>query len=378
VFPVISSGKTTKLFIVSTPQGFNLFYKLFIAAEHKKNNYKHLAYTWRDVFFARNPNATEADAMKWRDDTIKAMANDVSKFQQEFECDFLGSANSLIAPWKIAQLGYHDPVELRGPLRIYEKPIYLSEDGPAHVYICTVDVAQGQEKDSSVVQVIDITNHPFKQVAVYQDNSIKPAQLAPVCVQIAQWYNDAFLFFEINGEAFATAQICNEELEYSNIIQVFPHKKKGQQLSSGFHPTARIGLKSSEATKRVGATGLKSLVENDQLLICDYDTIQQITTFVGKLNKKTGLATIYEAEVGNHDDLVIPLVLLGWLTLQSGFENYVGLNMRKLLAEGRDPLDIEPPHPGFFDINARDPYLPETIGISQGGFEVIDDKDFWL
>jgi hypothetical protein len=215
---------------------------------------------------------------------------------------------------------------------------------------------------------------PFRQVAVYQDKSVKPAQLAPICVQLAKWYNEAFLFFEINGEALLTAQVCQEELEYGSIIQIFMHPKKGQQISSGFHARSRIGLKSSEATKRIGATGLKSLVENDQLLIRDYDTVQQLTTFVGKVNKRTGLATIYEAEVGNHDDCVSPLVLLGWLSAQSGFENYVGLSMRKLLMEGREPLDIEPPFAGFFNA----PQGPLIVDTTTQGFEVIDDKDFWL
>jgi hypothetical protein len=376
VFPVISSGKTTKLFIVSTPQGFNLFYKIFADAEKGRNSYKHLAYTWRDVFYARNPDATEEEALKWKDEAIKLMANDTQKFMQEYECDFLGSSNALISPWKLTQLSFIPPLELRGPLRVYDKPIYLTDEGPAHVYICTVDVAQGQDKDSSVIQVIDITLSPFKQVAIYQDKTIKPAQLAPVCVQIAKWYNDAYLFFEINGEALLPAQLCMENLEYGNIIQIFMHKKKGQQLSSGFHPSSRMGLKSSEATKRIGATGLKSLVENDQLLIRDYDTIQQLTTFVGKVNKRTGLATIYEAEVGNHDDCVLPLVLLGWLSAQSGFENYIGLSMRQLLMEGRDPLDIEPPFAGFFNPAQG----PAVIDVTPAGFDVVEDvdRDFWL
>jgi hypothetical protein len=375
VFPVISSGKTTKLFIVSTPQGFNLFYKIFADAERQKNVYKALAYTWRDVYFARNPGASESDALKWKDEAIQLLANDAQKFAQEYECDFLGSSNSLIGPWKLATLSFGEPLRMEGSLRVYEKPVYLTEEGPAHVYICTVDVAQGQEKDSSVVQVIDITLTPFRQVAVYQDKSIKPAQLAPVIVQLARSYNDAFLFFEINGEALLPAQLCQEELEYSNMIQVFMHKKKGQQLSSGFHPTARIGLKSSEATKRIGATGLKSLIENDQLLLRDYETIQQLTTFVGRPDKRTGLSKVYEAEVGNHDDLVTPLVLLGWLSAQSGFENYINLPMRKLLMEGRDPLDIEPPFAGFFN----DPIQNNIIDTNQFGFEVApDDPDFWL
>jgi hypothetical protein len=374
VFPVISSGRTTKLFIVSTPNGYNLFYKLFTEATQGKNSYKSLAYTWRDVFFARHPHATEQEAMLWREDTIRNMGNNLQQFAQEFECDFLGSANTLVGPWKLAQLSYIQPSEIRGSLRIYKKPIHLSDAGPAHVYCACVDVAQGQEQDSSVIQVVDITTNPFEQVAVYQDKSIKPAQLATVCVDVARWYNEAFLFFEINGEALATAQLCHEEMEYTNLIYIFMHKKKGQQISGGFHERAKFGLKSSEATKRIGCTGLKSLVENDKLLIRDYETMQQMTTFVGKLNKR-GLATVYEAEIGNHDDCISPLVLLGWLTLQQRFEDYVGLSMRKLLMDGAKNLPIlEEPFVGFIDPNAGH----VVVGQGPQGVDIVDDNDFWL
>lgn len=380
VFPVISSGKTTKLFIVSTPNGFNLFYKLFTDATQGKNSYKALQYTWRDVFYARNPLATEAEALQWRDETIKNMANNEQQFAQEFECDFLGSANTLVAPWKLARIDYRLPLELRGPLRVYEKPIYLTEEGPAHVYVCTVDVAQGQQIDSSVVQVIDITESPFRQVAVYQDSSIKPAQLAPVVVQIARWYGDAFIFFEINGEALATALIVQEDLAYENMIYVYMHKKKGQQLSAGYHPSARLGLKSTEATKRIGCSGLKTLMENDQLIINDYETKQQFGTFVGKLNKR-GLATIYEAEIGNHDDCISPLVLLGWLSLQQAFENYTGISMRQQLSgsSSKDSPMLEEPFAGFFPEMSTTTLdgLP-VIDVTPGGFPVVEDRDFWL
>ncbi len=381
VFPVISSGKTTKLFIVSTPNGFNLFHKLFTDSEKGKNDFKHLAYTWRDVFFAREPNATEADALDWADKSIRQMANNRQKFQQEFECDFLGSANSLVAPWKLAQIDYLTPLEIRGKLRVYEKPIYLTEKGPGHVYIVLSDVAQGQQLDSSVAQVIDITVSPFKQVAVYQDDSIKPAQFAPVVAQLGNWYNKAYLFFEINGEALLTAQICQEELEYENIIQVFMHKKKGQQMSMGFHPAAKVGLKSSVATKRIGCTGLKSLMENDKLIISDYETMTQLTTFVGKPDKR-GLLTIYEAEIGNHDDCISPLVLLGWLSAQSAFENYVGLNMRQLMIGGDShsgpSVELDEPFAGFLSESTIMP----AVDVTSQGYDIYDDagavaRDFW-
>lgn len=363
VFPSISSGKTTKLFIVSTPNGYNLFYKLWNDALEGRNSYTAIGFTWRDV-----PGRDEA----WAEEQRRNMGSE-QKFAQEYECDFMGSANTLVAPWKLAQIGYRAPLQERGHLKIYTKPVYMTEEGAAHVYLVVVDVAEGQEKDFSVAQVIDISESPFKQVAVWRDNKTKPAQFAPVIADLARYYNQAFCFLEINGEGQTVADMLVTELEYENVIQIFPHQKKGQTLSSGFNPRARLGLKTSEPSKKIGCTGLKSLVENDKLLLVDYDTIRELTTFVAQISKSNGKTKTYSAEVGNHDDCVSPLVLLGWLTMQSGFENYVGLSMRQLLMDGHPPLTFDEGFVGFLGDREQTP----VVGQTARGFDIIEDTDFW-
>lgn len=361
VYPVISSGKTTKLFIVSTPNGYNMFHKIWQDSINKKNTYVNYHCTWRDV-----PGRDEA----WAEETRKNIGSE-QKFQQEFECDFLGSANSLVAPWKIAQLHYVDPIEVKGNLRIFEKPVYITEEGPSHTYVMTVDVAQGQEMDSSVIMVTDVSTNPFRQVAVFEDNTIKPAQLAVMCRDIGRYYNSAYMLVEINGEGLMVADMLITDLEYEGVIQIYPDPKKGQRISSGFNPKARYGLKTSENTKRIGSTGLKSLIENDRLLIRDWTTIEQLSRYVAKPNTK-GLPTVYEAEEGNHDDHCSALVLLGWLTAQQQFENYIGVNMRKFLTEGVDPIPLEVPFFGFADAG------PRVLDVNPQGFEVVEDTDnFW-
>lgn len=363
VYPTISSGKTTKLFIVSTPNGYNLFYKIWNDAVEKRNTYVPIGFNWRDV-----PGRDEA----WAEETRKNLGNE-GKFQQEFECDFMGSANTLIAPWKLAQMSYKTPIEVRGQLTVYKKPVHANDEGPAHIYLIMVDVGQGQEQDYSVAQVIDISQKPFEQVAIWRDNKSKPAQFAKVVANLGRMYNSAFLFFEINAEGGAVADMVQLEFEYENLIWIFPHPKKGQQISSGHHKRARLGLKVTEATKRVGCSGLKSLIENDQLLIQDYETMRELTTFIAKMSKNGSHAKTYEAEVGNHDDTVMPLVLLGWLSLQPGFENYVGLSMRQLLSEGHGTLTFDAPFAGLLGDLEQTVY----VDTSAGGFQVVDDPDFW-
>lgn len=361
VFPTISSGKTTKLFIVSTPNGYNLFYKIWNDSVLGINSYKNIGYTWRDV-----PGRDE----KWADEQRRNMGSE-QKFQQEHECDFMGSANTLVAPWRLKQLIYSIPLETRGNLKIYQKPVYQSLNEEGHIYVLCVDVGQGQNQDYSVVQVIDITQTPWIQVATWRANDIKPAQFASVIQDLGKYYNNGFLFFEINGEGHAVADICQMEYEYDNIIFVFQHPKKGQSITSGFQKKAKLGLKIVEATKRIGCTGLKSLIETGKLILSDYETIRELSTFVAKMNQQQTAAKTYQAEIGNHDDCISPLVLLGWLTMQSGFENYVGVSMRKILSEG-EALDLSEPFVGILGDLERRPQIGTVAG-----FAVVDDPDFW-
>lgn len=361
VFPTISSGKTTKLFMVSTPNGYNLFYKFWNEAKLKINTFVPIGYTWRDV-----PGRDE----KWAEEQRKNSGSE-QKFQQEHECDFMGSANTLIAPWRLKQLIFSPPIEERGSLKIYKKPIYQSLNSDGHVYLLCVDVGQGQNQDYSTIQVIDITETPWEQVATYRDNSIKPTQFAKVVEDLGKYYNYGFLFFEINGEGLSVATICQEEFEYENLIYIFMHPKKGQSITSGFHKRARYGLKQSEATKRIGCTGLKSLIENGKIVLSDYDTIRELSTFVAKMNKQNTAAKTYEGEVGNHDDTIIPLCLLGWLTMQQGFEHLMGMSMRKLLTEG-ETLDLSDPFLGILGDLER----PSVIG-QVSGYDVVEDRGFW-
>lgn len=364
VFPTISSGKTTKMFIVSTPQGYNMFYKIWHEAEEKMNSFVPIGFTWRDVPGREALN--EKGENIWEKEERANMGD--SAFEQEQECSFMGSANTLIPMSALMKMQWTKPIEERGnfkEFKIYQKPIYMTEEGPSHVYIITVDTSQGQGLDSSVANVIDVSVSPFRQVAIYRHNQITPQQFAPTVLDIAKFYNNAFILCEINNEGEVVADLIANELEYENLMNVFTHPKKGQVLSGGFQAKSRLGLKVTEKTKRIGCTGLKSLVEKEKLLVSDFQTYRELTTYVAK-------NASYEAEMGNHDDTTATLILLGWLSLQVGFENYTGLSMRKMLVDGHSPVTLDAP--GFL-ISSNDG--PAVLGQTQQGFEIVDDNDFW-
>lgn len=308
-YPTISSGNSTKVIIVSTPNGMNLFYKMWTLAEEKKSDYVPIEIHWSMV-----PGRTQA----WKEQVIRNTSED--QFRQEFECEFIGSTNTLIHPTKIRQLVMLNPIEKDESFSMYERP------DPSKTYVISVDVAEGQEKDYSTFSVIDVTQIPYKQVAKYKNNKITPFLYPTVIFTAAKKYNDAFILVEINSIGLQVADILHNELAYENLIKIQGKGKHGQQVTYGHTKKMQMGLKQSVQTKKIGCANLKSLIENEKLIINDADTIMELTTFS---EHKTSFA----AEEGNNDDLVMTLVNFGWLTAQRYFKESVQNDIRRVLQE---------------------------------------------
>ena len=339
-YPTISSGNTTKVIIVSTPNGLNLFYKMWMDAVEKRSLYIPIEIHWSMV-----PGRDE----KWREETVRNTSED--QFRQEFECEFIGSTNTLIHPSKLRTLVFKTPVQHLDMLDIYELPILN------HTYVITVDVAEGQGQDYSAFSVIDVSQIPYKQVAKYRNNKIPPLTYPTVIYTTAQKYNEAFILVEINSIGMQVADILHNELGYDNLIKIRNGKGKiGQQVTPGYTKQMQFGLKSSVQTKKIGCANLKSLVENDKLIINDEHTIMELTTF--SANKKS-----YEAEEGNNDDLAMTLVNFGWLSAQKYFKESISSDIRKALQEEQLQIMDQDLVPfGIIDNGIEDPFDKDPDG----------------
>lgn len=318
VYPVISSGKKTKIIIVSTPKGMNLFYKIWMDAVNKKNNYKPFEIHWSQV--------PGRDA-KWREETIQNTSE--RQFQQEFETEFLGSTNTLISGSKLQMLSYKEPavrkkIAREDILDIYDEPVVgdgeLTKD---HTYAITVDVAEGKEMDASALSVFDISETPYKQVAKYSSTFISPVLFPTIIYNTAKYYNNAYVLVEINNTP-QIADILHTEMEYENVLKVQTGNKKAQQISAGFGRGVQLGVKMSSQVKRIGCGNLKTLIETDKLLVRDFDTISELTSFV--LDGQS-----WKAEEGKTDDVVMTLVMFSWMTTQKYFKDIVNHDLRKQL-----------------------------------------------
>ena len=348
VYPVISSGKSSKIIIVSTPNGMNLFYKLWMDSLEKRNNYKNFEIHWSMV-----PGRDE----KWKEETIRNTSQ--RQFSQEFETEFLGSSNTLISGYKLQQLRYIDPIAEHDKMKIYEHPIKEDEENKSeHLYCMTVDVSEGKNLDSSAFSVFDISTMPYKQVATYNSSSISPILFPTVIVNAARYYNNAYILVEVNNNP-QVADFIHEDLEYENLLKVFTGNKKPQQLSAGFARGIQMGLKMSTQVKQIGCSNLKTLIEGDKLLINDFDTYSELTTFE---QHKTSFA----AAEGANDDMAMTLVIFSWATTQKYFREIVNHDLRKQVQlENMNQYDEE--------------VLPAPIietGIDRPGFEVWGD-DVW-
>lgn len=308
-YPTISSGNTTKVIIVSTPNGLNLFYKMWQDAIEKRSDYIPIEIHWSMV-----PGRDEA----WKELTIRNTSAD--QFRQEFECEFVGSTNTLIHPSKLRTLVFKNPIHQEGLMDIYEHP------QPNHTYCMTVDVAEGQGLDYSTFSIIDVTSIPYRQVAKYKNNKITPLLFPTVIVSAAKRYNEAFILVEINSIGLQVSDIIHNDFAYENLIKIEVKGKQGQQQTPGFKKKIAYGLKTNKQTKMIGCTNLKALIESDKLIVNDADTIMELTTFSAHRQS-------FAAEEGNNDDLAMTLVHFGWLTSQRYFKETINSDIRQSLQQ---------------------------------------------
>ncbi|NBW58632.1 terminase, partial [bacterium] len=243
------------------------------------------------------------------------------QFKVEFECEFLGSVNTLINPSKLRNLVYEDPIKRNAGLDIYEEP---KEENN---YLITVDVARGLGNDYSAFIVFDITNFPYKIVAKYRNNEIKPMLFPNIINEVARGYNNAWLLVEVNDIGDQVANILHFDLEYDNVLMCSMRGRAGQIVGSGFSgKKSQLGVRMTAAVKKLGCSNLKTLMEDDKLLTVDYDIISELTTFAQRHNS-------FEAEEGCNDDLAMCLVIFSWLVAQDYFKEMTDNDVRKRIYE---------------------------------------------
>ena len=325
VYPTISSGQSTKVMIVSTPHGMNMFYKIWTDAEEKRNSYIPIEVHWSEV-----PGRDE----KWKKETIANTSE--QQFNTEFECEFLGSIDTLISPSKLRVLTYKTPLQSNAGVDIYVLP---KEE---HTYLLTADVARGTSNDYSAFIVFDVTSVPYRIVAKFRDNEIKPLLFPQRIHQIAKAYNQSFVLIEVNDIGEQVANAMHYDMEYDNMIMASMRGRAGQILGGGFSGgRAQLGVRTTKAVKSIGCSNLKQLVEDNKIIIEDFDTINELSTFIVK-------GSSFEADDGCNDDMVACLFIFGWCTDQTYFKELTNNDIREqMYRENQDQLEQDMAPFGF-------------------------------
>ncbi len=348
VYPTISSGESTKVLIVSTPLGLNMFYKMWIEAEEGRNDYVPIEVHWSEM---------PGRDTKWKEETIRNTSE--VQFTQEFECEFVGSTYTLIAPSKLRSMVFKTPLHINNNLSVYEEPI------KNHTYALVADTSQGKGVDYSALVVFDVSEMPYTQVAVFRDNTISPLLYPNVIHNVGNKYNQAHVLIEVNDIGSQVADTLHYDLEYENIMIVTMRGRAGQQIGGGFAKNIQLGIRTSKQIKRIGCAALKDLIEQDQLIIPDFETIKELTTFA--LTNNT-----YQAEEGAHDDLAMTLVIFSWLVQQRYFKELTNMDVRKKMWEDQmETLEQDMLPFGIIDDGMEQETVVDTEGQS---WDVIDDN----
>lgn len=295
-----------------TPSGLNHYYKLWMGAKEGTNEYHPFEIHWSDVP-GRDDN--------WKQQQIANIGQ--KNFDQEFNTEFLGSSETLISGSKLSSIVTKSPLKSLNSLDIYEDPI------ENHVYVTIVDTARGVEKDYHAFTIIDISSPPYNVVAKYRNNEIKPEMYSYVVKDAALKYNKSFLLCEVNDIGYQVAKDLVDD-EYPNMLMCSTKSRSGQFIGQNFSGKYELGVKMQKNIKKVGCIKLKTLIEENILLINDRDIFAELTTFVQK-------GSTFEAEMGKNDDLVACLVLFAWLTTNQYFKDIIDIDLRKrLLQEKKD------------------------------------------
>lgn len=327
-YPTISSGKETRMIAVSTFNGQNHFYEMWEDAIAGRSAFHPTRVDWWDV-----PGRDEA----WHQEQLKLMSEE--DFAQEYGNEPLGSGLTLINSrgFSIMAETQTEPIQFTLNTKIYNLP------EPYRKYIITCDCAD-TGVDYSTISVIDITEFPYKQVAIYRDNKISHLMFPHAILHLAMKYNTASVLVESNDVGKVILHVMNYDLEYDHVIST----RIGNKI--------QLGQRTTTKSKAVGCARLKDMVESKQLIIQDRYTIDEFKHFI-----VNNAHTSYAAEDGCHDDLVMGLVNFAYYASTPSFrmqfdKNFVDHTLESYEQEMMEALTPLPLFSGTEKMTFEDEY----------------------
>lgn len=344
VFPTISSSETSKLIIISTPNGLNHYHKLWVESKNRNNDFATVEGRWQE-----NPKRTQA----WADEQRKKLGE--VKYRQEIECTFEGSSYTLVDGAKLATLPLASCLFEKDGLEVFDHP---EKD---RSYVITVDVSRGRHRDFSAFSVVDVSSMPYKVVSTYKNNEISTLEYPHLIYNTARQYNDAFVLVEINDLGEEVSNTIWHEYEYENL-----YFTQGNELSQ---TRGYPGVRTTAKVKSLGCSVLKELIEKDQLIVNSHRIIEELGLFV--IHRKSYASQ----DPLINDDLCTTLWLLAWLTKQDIFQEVTNIHLRTVLTEKKQQYIDSTLTPFGFYQNGK----PEnSISVAEANRKLPDKNAYSL
>lgn len=326
VYPTIASGKETQIIMVSSAKDLNHFYDLWVSAKKNENTFAPFEVDWQSV-----PGRDE----EWVRNTKLDIGE--ARFNREFKNEFFGFVDSVIPSELIKHLQTMSPLYQTLEYKVFEEP------KPKEIYIGVVDVAEGVQEDYSVMtifkmgKIVDSIQQPHTVVFTLRTNKTNIFQFTELVWRFAKTYNEAWILVEVNIHDIATP--LYRDYEYENVIKT--SLKKQKVTSAFFREGSKFGVKTTTPVKKLGLEMLIDLLKKNWIIINDIEIVKEMSTLVNK--KKS-----FEASPGQHDDLVMTLVLFAWLLTNEGFKELVDIETPRSLLQDAYVNSLWDSLPRFF------------------------------
>jgi hypothetical protein len=270
---------------------------------------------------------------KWKEEEIGRIGEE--KFRREYGCEFLVFDETLINSLKLSVMEGNSPLLNMGQTRWYKKPTNQ------YTYAIALDPSMGTGGDNAAIQVFELPS--YEQVAEWQHNQTAiPGQirvLADICKYIEQCTgntNGIYWSVENNGIGEACLIVINDFGE-ENIPGLFV----SEPMRKGHVRKFRKGFNTTHGTKITACSRLKTMIENDKMLVKSKPLISELKGYVA-----TGSS--FQAKSGMTDDLIsATLLALRMMAVLKDWDPRV----YNTFTQAEDMEDYEAPMPIFISTN---------------------------
>lgn len=359
ILPTVTADTSSNICIMSTQNGFNLFYKLWHAAETNQSMYGPFKVDWWQVpQWSPETKSWKKRDEKWKQEMVGVLGSEEA-FYYQYGTQFSASNDCLVSRECLSRL--------RDNTYLFETPDFEEEYRYIYTpnisnfkfkkgyslakidiynkwFVICVDLAEGGGNDYTVFNIFEVVDKDkFEQVGYWHCNSV---DLENAATEFWAFYNQIFnpdrsivsiewntygaLFYHylmaLNDEDYSpetswryNVSLVNKEIETTSLV----YYNKGNQeeniagLNSFKNSKTIPGIRFTSSNKVTACALLKMMIEKKDVIITDLLTISELENFEDKNGNGS-----YEASFG-HDDIIMTFCQLPMIKQTSRYKNFM-------------------------------------------------------